>query len=69
MEKFNSPEEKYPKYENLSESQKELLAGQCGINDEEDYEFVISDDFSLKGGEMSAEQVQENLRQILELEQ
>ncbi|MEK7192435.1 MAG: hypothetical protein AAB646_02900 [Patescibacteria group bacterium] len=69
MEQFKSPESEpeFPKYENLSEILKELLASQCGIEDAETYEIVTNAE-EVDGGDMNAEEIKETLRRILESE-
>lgn len=73
-EKFEpkkSPEDEFPKYENFSEEQKELLSGQLGIEDAETYEWAI-DSGRVEEGQgdhpFTREEVREYIKQMLENE-
>ncbi len=66
IETPKSPESEFPKYENLSELQKEMLKGQFGIEDADTYEFAM--DASITEGEnpFTAEEIRECLKQAME---
>ncbi len=69
VESPKSPESELPKYENLSESQKEMLKSQFGIEDAEVYEFAMDADIKKGNYPFTPEEIQEYLKQFFEAEQ
>lgn len=69
IESQKSPESEFPKYENLSEAQKEMLMSQFGIADAEAFEEVTNKRIEEGPNLFTNEEMKEYLKQTLEWEQ
>ena len=70
IESQKSPESELPKYENLSEFQKELLMSQFGIADAEAFDELVNNKSIQEGKNIfTNEEKRDYIKQILESEQ
>ena len=63
-----SPESESPKYESLSEAQKELLKNQFGIEDAETYTFAMEASITEGENPFTPEEIRKYLKQAAENE-
>lgn len=68
-ERPKTPESELPEYENLSESHREFLLGQFGIEDAEMLQALISGELLIEDPEWPTEEITKHLKEALSQEQ